>query len=65
MKKARLKVNFNIKNKNIRVGDIVQIEIDTNGIPLDQFWRRRLKDSKLDNCVEIINSKKKINNVTE
>lgn len=32
----------------------VEIKTDKNDVPLDRFWRRRLKESKIDNCVEII-----------
>lgn len=31
-----------------------KIKVDANkGIPLDKFWRDRLKDSEIDNCVSI------------
>ncbi len=57
-------------NKNIRTpeglknsGLIIELDSDCNGIPLNRFWRDRLKDSAMDNCVElvteIINKKKK------
>jgi hypothetical protein len=32
----------------------VTIQTDGNDIPLDKFWRNRLKDAKTDNCVEVI-----------
>lgn len=32
----------------------VEIKTDVNNIPLERFWRRRLKDAKIDNCVEIV-----------
>jgi len=36
------------------------IEIaDDNGIPTDHFWRNRLKDSAIDNCIEVISTQKK------
>lgn len=38
--------------ENHKKGDIVAIECDNGGTPLDHAWRRRLKDSVLDGCVE-------------
>lgn len=29
-----------------------------NGVPNAIYWRRRLEDSKTDNCIEVIKSKK-------
>ena len=42
-----------------------EIEIETiDELPISQFWRNRLKDSVIDNAIEIIKTKKlkKINN---
>lgn len=33
---------------------IIEIAADENSIPLDLFWRSRLADSVIDNCVEIV-----------
>ena len=52
-------------------GAKIKILTDENMIPLDIFWRNRLKDSAIDNCVEIVeeeSSKKEIkesNNKTQ
>ena len=36
-----------------------EIEIETiDDVPASQFWRNRLKDSVIDNAVEIIKTKK-------
>lgn len=35
-------------------GEIIELEGDANNIPLDLFWRNRLKDSAIDNCIELI-----------
>lgn len=53
---ARLKINKLCGKK--KPGDIIKIEVDENNIPLDRFWRNRLKDSAIDNCVELLPSKK-------
>jgi hypothetical protein len=52
-----LKLNTDLRGK--KAGSIVRIKTDTNGVPLDHYWRNRLKDSKIDNCVELLPSKKK------
>lgn len=37
-------------------GQVIIID-DIAGVPVSQFWRRRLKDAALDNCVEVVASK--------
>jgi len=37
-----------------QVDQIVTIQVDSDGTPLNVFWRRRLKDAKMDNCCEIV-----------
>ncbi len=64
MPNLKLKINSTFRSQKVKKGDIITVEVDSNSIPLDQFWRRRLKDSKIDNCVEIVNNNnKKIKNV--
>jgi hypothetical protein len=56
----KLKLNQDLRTpqgKKLK-GSIVTLECDSNSIPLDFFWRSRLKDSKIDNCLEIINQTK-------
>ena len=36
---------------------IIDVQTDVNGLILNKFWRNRLRDSKIDNCVEIIKTK--------
>lgn len=57
----KLKLNQTIKyNKKVFTKDSV-IEVDANeGVPTDRFWRRRLKDAEIDNCVEIQKNNKKV-----
>ncbi len=35
-------------------GEEVPVTVDPEGIPLDRFWRRRLRDSKRDKCCEVV-----------
>lgn len=49
-----------LKINNVpRYSGTVTIQTDAHGIPLDKFWRNRLKDAKFDNCVEIVKTPKK------
>jgi hypothetical protein len=38
------------------VGDIEDVS-DIDGVPYDEYWRRRLRDSKQDGCCEIVKDK--------
>ncbi|MDH3325172.1 MAG: hypothetical protein OEM38_00480 [Gammaproteobacteria bacterium] len=51
----RVKVNADIGGK--KAGDEFNLEFN-GSIPLDEFWRRRFKDSRIDNCIEIVTQKK-------
>lgn len=35
-------------------GEIVNVAVNLNDIPLDRSWRRRFSDAKIDNCIEVI-----------
>lgn len=56
MRKKDLRVNKKIKTPyGIKMGGtIISIQCDVNDVPLDSFWRARLKDSEIDNCVELV-----------
>ena len=72
MKKQKIKCNKVIKhgNKTHLPGHELEVEIDDNGIFVDNFWRRRLQDSQIDNCIELVRcfkkkTKKEIDNFKE
>lgn len=51
----KLKLNQDLKMPKGKLTKDSIIEIaDADGVPLDKFWRNRLKDSAIDNCVEIV-----------
>lgn len=50
-----LKINIAMNGK--KIGDIIKLETDENNNILDNFWARRLEDSKIDNCVEVMPEK--------
>lgn len=54
-----LKIKLNLALNGRKAGDIIELSCDEHGIPLEKFWRDRLKDSEIDNCVEKIESKPK------
>lgn len=56
----KIKINQNLATPSGKFlkDSVIEIE-DIDGVPLDRFWRARLKDSEIDNCIEIITLKKK------
>ena len=40
--------------KCYKKGTVIEVKDDGNGIPLDRYWRNRIKDSLIDSCVEVI-----------
>ncbi len=55
MKTIKIKVNGEIPG--YAKGGTFVVETDDEGIPLEQLWRRRLKDAETDNCCEVVASK--------
>ncbi len=37
-------------------GTIIPVKCNENGLPVDRFWRKRIKDAEIDNCIEIVKS---------
>ncbi len=48
--KKKFKLNMDLASH--KAGEEISLECDKNGIPLDKWWRRRLRDAVLDNCME-------------
>ena len=53
--KIILKQDLRTPTGKLRAGDEVIIACDNDGLPLDNFWRNRLRDSAIDNCLEVVN----------
>jgi len=53
------KILLNAPLKNHPAGHKLDIDTDKDGVPLSRYWRDRLKDAKVDGCVEIITDKPK------
>ena len=54
--KIRLRVKGTIPG--YAPGRVVSVEVDEHGTPLEEQWRRRLKDAKIDGCVEVVSDPK-------
>lgn len=56
----QIKLNIDLKTPKglLKKDSIINIE-DIDGTPTELFWRNRIKDSAIDNCIEIVLTKKK------
>jgi len=50
-----LQIRINKNFSPYRSGMVIKVN-HKNGIPLDKYWRDRIKDSVIDGCVTIIQS---------
>lgn len=53
-----MKIKLNTKLLGFKSGRELNIR-DINGVPIDDFWRARLRDAKRDNCITVITEKVK------
>lgn len=53
-----MKLKLNQPMAGYEAGREVTIQTDRNGVPLEKFWRRRIRDAKIDNCVEVVKPSK-------
>lgn len=42
----------------VKPGKQIEIQVDANGVPLDQHWRRRMRDSATDGCIAVVQKPK-------
>ena len=61
MSKYSRRVKIIKKINKAPIGSLVIIPTDQHGTPYDPFWRKIFKDSKIDQCVEILDEKNTIN----
>lgn len=63
MKTVQIKINkpFHVYKK----GQIVNVSMNNDGLPLSLYWRRRFKDAKIDNCLELIINEPKVESTIE
>lgn len=60
MKKYRVKLNVDLLK--FKKDQIIVLTENSSGIKLTTYWRNRLRDSKIDNCLEILNETKESKN---
>lgn len=58
MKKLKLKMNISL-GEHLK-GTEILVPCNSNGVPTEKYWRRRLQESKNNNCVEIVQEKKAV-----
>lgn len=52
-----------IKNKSkvmlagVKPGKTVKVPCDEHGTPLQKYWRNRIRDASIDDCVEVVKPK--------
>lgn len=59
MSNIKIKFNQDLRTPFGLFAKDQEIEIEAkNGVPLQHFWRNRIRDAEIDNAIEIINNKK-------
>ena len=53
----KLKVKTGFPLHGVKAGGVVTVEVDGKGMPFDKNWRKRVIDSKIDGCVDILKTK--------
>ena len=51
-----MKIKLNMDIAGHKKNRIIEV-LDRDGVPVDEFWRKRLKDSTIDNCIELVSEK--------
>ncbi len=57
MKTITLEIKKPLADK--KPGDTVALKCDREGTIIDRYWRRRLVDAEIDNCVKVIKNRSK------
>jgi len=55
---SRMKLKVNFPHPDHPEGSVIEIEEAAPGVPASYYWRRRLRDSEIDGCVEIVSDEK-------
>jgi len=50
----KLKIKIKTPFGKFKAGAGINVAANDKGVPLDKFWRNRLRDSKVDNCIEVV-----------
>lgn len=49
-----IKNTSDVKLNGLVPGGVLRVKADRDGVPLDKYWRNRLRDAPIDGCVEIV-----------
>lgn len=49
---------LNIALRGIKAGKIISLEVNPEGLPLDSYWNRRMKEARLNKCIEVVKTVK-------
>lgn len=49
-----IRIKLNIDLKKVLRGTVLTLQLDPWGNVKDKFWRRRIRDSVIDGCVEVL-----------
>ena len=50
----KMKIEIKKPLRGYPAGVKLNINTDENGTPKELYWRRRLRDSKKDNCIKVV-----------
>jgi hypothetical protein len=56
----QIKIKINKPLKNYKVDTVITVKAGKDHLPIDPYWRNRLKDAEIDNCISIV--KKSVQN---
>ena len=56
MRSKKLRVTSDFGSGHSK-GDIVEVYVDSDNVPINPFWRQRIKDAQSDNCCEFVKEK--------
>jgi hypothetical protein len=54
VKRLKLKINTKISLGKVLPGAVISVPCDDDNVPLDRYWRKRLIDSAIDNCITVL-----------
>lgn len=57
MTQYKTKIRLNAPLRGHNQGETIQIDTDKEGVPIAKYWRDRLKDAQIDDCIELIKEK--------
>ncbi len=50
-------LKLNVPLAGILKGQVIKVKVDKAGTPIERYWRDRLKDAEIDNCVNFVDRK--------